>query len=192
MAARKDTLFYILSHQPWWITLIVAFALFWITNWIFPPVAPFITLPFVVLAGYIGYTQWRSGSPADAGERLAALREMSWEEFSAAVTAGYRKQGYDVAPSDGRGYDFKLTKGGRVTLLQCRQWKVNQVGVAPIRELAKAVDKSEASRGICLAAGDFSAPARKAASSEPVTLVSGEDLAELVGRVGKKRSWFSR
>jgi restriction system protein len=192
MAARKDTLFHILSRQPWWVTLIVAFALYWVALWIFPPVAPFITVPFVVLAGYIGYTQLRSGSPADAGERLAALRDMSWDEFSAAVTAGYRKQGYDVAPSEGRGYDFRLTKGGRVTLLQCRQWKVNQVGVAPIRELAKAVERDDASRGICLAAGDFSAPARKAASSEPVTLVSGEDLAELVGRVGKKRSWFGR
>ena len=186
----KQTLFHILSRQPWWVTLIVAFALFWITHWIFPPVAPFITVPFVLLAGYIGYTQWRGGAPADAGERLAMLRAMSWETFSAAVTAAYRKQGYDVAPSEGRSYDFKLVKNGRVTLLQCRQWKVNQVGVAPIRQLAEAVERSEASRGICLAAGDFSAPARKAAGGEPVTLVSGPELAELVGRVGRKRPWF--
>ena len=184
----KQTLFHILSRQPWWVTLIVAFALFWITYAIFPPVAPFIPAPFVVLAIYIAYTQWRSsGAPGDPRERLAALREMSWETFSAAVTAAYRKQGYDVAPSEGRGYDFKLVKNGRVTLLQCRQWKVNQVGVAPIRQLAEAVERSEASRGICLAAGDFSAPARKTAASEPVTLVSGAELAKLVGRVGKKR-----
>jgi len=189
----KETLFHILSRQPWWVTLLVAFALFWVTYAIFPPVAPFIPAPFVVLAIYIAYTQWRSGgAPGDPRERLAALREMSWETFSTAVTAAYRKQGYDVTPSDGRGYDFKLTKGGRVMLLQCRQWKVNQVGVAPIRELAKAVDKNEASRGICLAAGDFSGPARKAAGSEPVTLVSGAELAALVGRVGKKRAWFAR
>jgi restriction system protein len=185
----KETLFHILARQPWWVTLIVAFAIFWLARWIFPPVAPFMALPFIVLSIYIGYTQWRSGSPADAGERLAALRKMSWEAFSEAVTAAYRRQGYEVAPSEGRGYDFRLSKGGRVTLLQCRQWKVNQVGVAPIRQLAEAVERSEAARGICLAAGDFSAPARKAAAAEPVTLVAGAELAELVGRVGKKRSW---
>jgi restriction system protein len=191
--AKKETLFQLLSAQPWWVTLIVAFALYWLAKTIFPPVAPFIALPFIVLAIYIGYTQWRTGSPSDAGERLVALREMSWEAFSAAVTEAYRKQHYEVSPSDGRGYDFELTRGGRVTLLQCRQWKVNQVGVAPVRELAQAIERKEASRGICLAAGDFSVPARKAASSEPITLVSGLDLAELVGRAGqKKRAWFSR
>ena len=188
----KETLFHLLSRQPWWVTLLVAFGLFWLAKAIFPPVAPFIAVPFVLLAIYIAWTQWRTGGPGNAGERLAALREMPWESFSAAVTDAYRRQGYAVSPSEGRGYDYKLAKDGRVTLLQCRQWKVNQVGVGPIRELAAAVERAEASRGICLAAGDFSAPARKAAREEPLTLLSGAELATLVGNVAKKRSWFAR
>ena len=181
----KDTLFHILSRQPWWITLLVAFGLFWVTYSIFPPVAPFITLPFLVLAGYIGFVQFRKGSPGNVGERLEALRAMTWEGFSAAVTEAYRKQGYTVLPPDGGGYDFKLVKDGRTTLLQCRRWKVNQVGEAPVRELAQAVERSDAARGICLAAGEFSAPARKLAAGEPLTLVSGSDLTDLV-RAPKK------
>src|SRR5688572_29315902 len=181
----KDTLFHILSRQPWWFTFLVAFALYWVAYAIFPPVAPFIVVPFVLLGGYIAFMQWRTGVPGNSAERLAELRAMPWDTFSAAATDAYRKQGYTVLPSDGRGYDFKLVRDGRTTLLQCRRWKVNQVGEGPVRELALAVAQTEAARGICLSGGDFSAPARKFAAGEPLTLVSGIELTELV-RVPKK------
>lgn len=185
----KETLFRILMRQPWWVTLLVAFAFFAIARLVFPPVAPFIALPFLVLTLYIAYTQWGRGAPADAGERLDALRAMSWESFSATVTQAYRKQGYEVTPSDGPGYDFKLTKGARVTLLQCRRWKVNQVGAGPVRELADAIASNEAYNGVCLSAGEFSAPAHKLTVSEPITLINGVDLVKLAARARKKRLW---
>ena len=187
----KESLFQILSRQPWWITLLVAVGLFWLTYGFFPPVAPFVALPFVVLAVYIAIVQWRKGSPSDVQVHLETLRGMSWEEFSALVVDAYKERGYAVLPSEGRGYDFKLTKDGQTILLQCRRWKVNQVGAAPIRELAEAVANSDAYKGICLAAGDFSQPALKLTVDEPVSLVSGADLIELVGEPGKT-SWWSK
>lgn len=183
----KDTLFNILSRQPWWVTLLVAFVLFWVGYAIFPPVAPFLVVPFVLLAGYIGFVQWRKGVPGNVEECLTELRAMSWDAFSAAVTDAYRKLGYTVLSAAGAGYDFKLVRDGSTTLLQCRRWKVNQVGEGPVRELARAVDREEAARGICLSAGHFSAPALKIAATEPLTLVSGAALTELV-RVPKKRA----
>ena len=184
--AQKEPLFSLLSRQPWWVTLLVAFVVFWIGYTIFPPVAPFVALPFIVLGGYIAFQQFRKGSPGNVDARLAELRAMSWESFSTAVTDAYRKQGYTVLPSEGRGYDYKLVRDGRTTLLQCRRWKVNQVGEAPVRELAQAVEHADAARGICLAAGEFSQPARRLAAGEPVSLVSGRELTELV-RVPKKK-----
>ena len=185
----QDTLFRILLRQPWWITLLVALVLFWITYSLFPPVAPFIVVPFVVLAGYIAVVQWRKVSPSDVLPRLEALRAMSWEEFSALVVRSYEKRGYTVRPAEGRGYDFKLVKDAQTTLLQCRRWKVNQVGAVPVRELADAVARAEAYRGICLAAGEFSQPASKLTASEPVTLVGGAELVELLGNPGRRRWW---
>jgi restriction system protein len=183
----QDTLFHILQRQPWWISILVAIVIFWVAYAIFPPVAPFAALPFVLLAVYIAIVQWRRGAPTDIGARLAELRAMSWETFSAAVADAYRKRGYAVSPSEGAGYDLKLTKPGELILLQCRRWKVNQVGAAPVRELAAAVSRQDARRGICIAAGEFSAPARAVAASEPVTLLTGAELVELVG-VRKKKS----
>ena len=164
----KQTLFEILSRQPWWITLLVAIAMFWLAYAIFPPIAPFMALPFVLLAGYVAFKQFRSGPPSGAYERLQELRQMTWESFSATITAAYRRRGYTVSPADAAGYDFRLVKDGQSTLLHCRRWKVNQVGEGPVRELARAVEKSDASRGICVTGGEFSAPARKLAQSEPV------------------------
>ncbi|HYH42809.1 MAG TPA: restriction endonuclease [Burkholderiales bacterium] len=185
--AKKETLFHILSRQPWWVTLLVAFVLYWVAYAIFPPVAPFMVVPFLILAGYIAFIQWRKGAPGNVEERLAELREMPWDTFSHCATDAYRKQGYTVLPSEGRGYDFKLVRDGRTTLLQCRRWKVNQVGEGPLRELALAVEQAGAARGICLSAGAFSAPAKRFAAGEPLTLVSGEDLTDLVRAPKKAR-----
>ena len=186
----KETLFHILSRQPWWVTLLVAFVMFAVARVVYEPIAPFIAVPFVLLAIFIAFKQMRSGSSADAGERLDALRAMAWDEFSAIVTAAYRREGYTVAPSDGTGYDFKLTKNARLTLLQCRRWKVSQVGAAPVRELALAIDRNDASNGICIGGNDFSEPARKLARQEPITLIAGLELAQLVGAVQKKKRWW--
>ena len=184
----QQTLFSILLRQPWWVTLLVAFGLFAIVHAIYPPVAPFMALPFAGLSVYIGYRQWRGNAAVNAGERLASMRAMQWDEFSGLVTQAYRRQGYSVAAADRPGYDFRLTKDGRMILLQCRRWKVNQVGVGPVRELANAVARDEAYKGICIAAGEFSEPARRLTSTEPVSLVSGNELVELVGRVSIKRA----
>lgn len=189
----QQTLFAILSRQPWWVTLIVALGVFALARVVYEPVAVFMAVPFVLLAIYIGIKQFRTGSSADAPERLAALREMSWEEFSTLVTDAYRREGYAVAPPEGAGYDFTLTKNGRTTLLQCRRWKVNQIGAGPVRELAAAVDKHDAYNGVCIAGNAFSQPARDLARTEPITLIAGLELAHLVQAVQKKkRRWFGR
>ena len=180
--AKPESLFQILLRQPWWVTLIVAFLAFAITRAIYPPVAPFIALPFLVLCGVIAFRQWRGAAPLDAHERLTALRAMDWEQFSKLIVEVYRKQGYAVHPAEGTGYDFRLTRDARVTLLQCRRWKVNQVGAGPLRELARAIEREDASHGICIAAGDFSAPARALQATEPLTLIGGAELVQLVGK----------
>ena len=179
--ASKESLFHILLRQPWWVTLLVAFMVFGITQLVYPPVAPFMALPFFVLGVFIAFKQWRGAGPLDAPERLAALRAMDWDEFSTLVSNAYRKRGYAVHPAGAGGYDFRLTKEGRVTLLQCRRWKVNQVGVGPLRDLVKAVEREDASHGICIAAGEFSAPARVLTRTEPLTLVNGDELVKLLG-----------
>lgn len=187
----KRSLFSILSEQPWWVSALVAAAVFAIVQLFFPPLAPFVALPFIAVAAYVAWKQLRSKSPVDAAERLAALREMPWENFGLIISESYRRQGYAVEESGSSAFDFKLSKNGRITLVQCRRWKVNQVGAGPLRELYKAVTRLEAYNGVCVAAGEFSANAREFAAGKPITLLTGAALVELVGTIEKKsRRWF--
>jgi restriction system protein len=179
----QKTLFSILLGQPWWISALAGGALFGIAQLAFPPVAPFVALPFAVLALYVGYRQLRTVSPAQVETRLQAVRELSWDRFSVVVREAYTRQGYSVAPANKPAYDFTLTRNGRVTLLQCRRWKVNQIGIAPLQALAGAIAGADAYNAICICAGDFSPQARAFAAGKPIALVSGSELAVLVGKL---------
>lgn len=183
----RETLFHILSRQPWWISAVVAAVLFGITELVYPPVAFFVALPFLLLAAFIGYKQLRGTGEVNVADKLAALRDMSWENFSLVVSEAYRRQGYAVTEARDGAYDFELAKDGRRTLVSCRRWKVNSVGIGPLQALAAAVNRVDAYNAICIAAGDFSANARDYAASQPIALVTGEELARLIGRVKSKR-----
>jgi restriction system protein len=189
----KRSLFSILSDQPWWVSLLVAMGVFGVAQLLLPPLAPFVALPFVVVAIYIAWKQMRTVSPANAGERLAALRAMPWENFGLLINEAYRRRGYAVEESRSGAFDFKLAKDGHVTLVQCRRWKVNQVGVGPVRELYEAMDKHDAFNCVCICAAEFSESAREFAVGKRITLLNGAALAELVGTIEKtSRRWFGR
>ena len=181
--AQPRTLFSILLEQPWWISALVGAGLFGIAQLAFPPVAPFVALPFIAIALYVAYRQMRTVSPGKVDERLQALRELTWDQFSRIVTAAYQRQGYAVTPVQKSAYDFTLTQHGRVTLLQCRRWKVKQLGVGPLEDLAKAISQEDAHNALCICAGDVSPQARKFVEGKPLTLVTGSTLAILAGKI---------
>jgi restriction system protein len=157
--AESRSLFNVLLGQPWWISALVGAGLFGI-------------------AQYVGYRQLRTVSPGKVDERLQALREMSWEQFSVVVAAAYRRNGYDVAPTNKSAFDFVLTKQGRATLLQCRRWKVKQLGIGPLDDLAKAISGEDAHNAICISAGDFTPQAREFVAAKPISLVQVGNVAK--------------
>lgn len=192
-AMAKRTLFAILSEQPWWVTLLVALALFGLAYQFAPQFAFFVALPFFVVTAWIAWKQIGSVSPGAAVERLTALREMPWEEFRTVISAGYRRQGYTVEEVRDSAYDLRLTRKTQVTLVQCRRWKVNQVGVAPVRDLFEAAQKHDAYDCVCVSTGEFSAAAIAFAADKRLSLVNGTALAALAGKVGKTdMPWFRR
>lgn len=187
----KRSLFSILSEQPWWVSLLVAAALFAIVHLFLPQAALFAALPFIAVAAYAGWKQRRRPSSVNVEKRLAALRGMPWENFRLIINEAYRRQGYTVEASESGAFDFRLRKDGRSTLVQCRRWKVNQVGVKPVQELHAAMNASDAYNGVCISAGEFSASAREFAAGKRMTLLNGAPLAELVGAIEKtNRRWF--
>ncbi|MBM3343358.1 MAG: restriction endonuclease [Betaproteobacteria bacterium] len=181
--AQRRTLFSILVEQPWWVSALAGGAFFAVAQLIFPPVAPWVALPFFVIALYVAYRQMRTISAREAQARLDTLREMSWEQFGGLISDAYRRQGYTVEAAQHAAFDFKLIKLNRVTLLQCRRWKVHQLGVGPLEDLSRAVSATDAYNGICVTAGAVSPKAAQFLPGKPLSLVTGAALATLIGKI---------
>lgn len=128
----------------------------------------------------------------DSRSGIGSLRAMSWQEFEQLVGEAYRRQGYAVEESGGSGadggVDLILRKAGATTLVQCKQWKTRKVGVKIVRELYGVMAAEQAPRGVVVTCGHFTNEANAFADGNPVDLVDGPALWELVQAVktGKK------
>ena len=121
----KNSLFAILLRSPWWVSLLVAAGILLAARLVLPDLyAFFVPLPFMVIAAYAGWKQFRAPSAAQIAAALDAMRSMSWSDFSGAVESAFRRDGYAVGRFDGPAADFELTRSGRTTLVACKRWKV--------------------------------------------------------------------
>jgi restriction system protein len=190
----KDTLFSILSRAPWWMSIVIAAALFAAIRLFLPDIAAFFAaLPFLVIAVYAGWRQLRAPSATDANDMLARLRTMSWEGFAIVISAAFRYDGYSVTAIADGAADFELRKNGRVSIVSCKRWKVAQTGIGPLRELHAAKQAHDAQECIYVTAGDVTANASAFAAEKAMSLLSGAALGELVARFERsKRRWFMR
>jgi restriction system protein len=119
-----------------------------------------------------------------AGNPAAAVNSLNWQDFELLVGQAFRVQGYAVTETgqggaDG-GIDLVLTKGRERTLVQCKHWRAQMVGVAIVRELYGAMAAYGAVAGIVVTSGSFSADAKAFASGRNVSLMDGQALATLI------------
>lgn len=190
----KESLFSILLRSPWWLSLLIAAAMFALVRLFLPDIAAFFAaLPFLAIAGYALWRQLRAPSVTNVAEMLVKLRAMSWEDFSLVIAEAFRRDGYTVTEIPGSAADLELRRNGRVSVVSCKRWKVAQTGIGPLRELYAAKQARDAQECIYVAAGDFTANASAFATEKAIRLLHDAALATLVARVerGKKR-WIFR
>src|SRR3954469_4833869 len=159
--ASKESLFAVLSRQPWWLSVLVAGALFGSAQIFLPGmIAAAIAIPFLGIAFYAGWRQLRAPGATDVEALLARIHNMPWENFSPVISEAFRRDGYTVSEVFKGAVDLQLDKAGRTTLVSCKRWKAAQSGVGPLRDLLEAKNAQDAAECIYVAAGDFTANAR--------------------------------
>jgi restriction system protein len=123
----------------------------------------------------------------DGQTSLESLRNTSWKHFEFLVAEAYRRQGYQVEYSLGRGadggVDLTLRRDGRTSLVQCKQWKVFSVGAPVIREMFGLLTAERADEAIIVTSGTFTRDAQSFAEGKPIRLVDGPQLLALVQSV---------
>lgn len=178
---HQNSLFAILARSPWWLSALLGAGIFGATRLFMPiELAVFAASPFVVIAAYVAWKQLRAPSAERIAATLERLTTMPREGFTAALEAGWRREGYEVSRAGGP-FDLELRREGRVSLVVCRRWKAERTGVEPLRELHEAGRKREAQELIYVAAGEITAQALAFAAEKKVRLVHGAELARLAG-----------
>jgi restriction system protein len=176
---NQNSLFAILLRSPWWVSLGLAAGVFFVARLFVPPFyAAFVPLPFVVIGGMVVWRNLQRPSTRNLPARLAALRAMPREQFTAALEQGFRREGYEVARVHG---ELQLTKSGRICLVDCKRWKASRTGIEPLRELQAMGEKREAQELIYVAAGEVTENALAFAKQNHIRVMGDAELARLVG-----------
>lgn len=181
-----NSLFAVLLRSPWWISIAVAAALAGVARLVLPPdyvvFGAMGTLPFVVIGMVAAWRQFSAPSEKSVLATLEAVQAMSWRDFSAALEAAFVRDGCTVEALKGPSADFAVTKGSHVSLVSAKRWKAASLGIEPLRELHAAAQAREARECICITTALPSDNARKFAADHGIRVVSGVDLAVLLGK----------
>lgn len=203
----KD-LFHFFTEMPIWIGPIVAMVVYsgfrWGIPFLFPADSPDamhktlgslagpITTKIAPWAGALVLAiwllaegkKWFDRRRLDRQTGIDSIRELNWREFESLLAEAFQRQGYSIehcgaAGPDG-GVDLRLVQSGKVTLVQCKQWRTERVGVNIVRELMGVVSGERAAAGIVVTSGSFTEDAQAFARSVPLRLIAGDELTQLI------------
>ncbi|HEV2027498.1 MAG TPA: restriction endonuclease [Candidatus Dormibacteraeota bacterium] len=106
---------------------------------------------------------------------------LSWRQVQNLVGDAFRRRGYGVRPgSTNAPVDFILDKDGERTMVNCKHWKVWEVGESPLREFYGYTTGIGAKRAVMVTTGRFSQRACDFADRHNLRLIDGRGLSDLV------------
>lgn len=201
MPRRKDDLVFSLIDSPWQAVLVFAGVVYACLAFLAPLIRPGngtlatliaaaptlawpVTGAILLLALISAARAWRRHKLLDRHAGLESVRTMPWREFQQLAGKGFSRLGYEVeergAALPDSGVDLVLSKDGVRTLVQCKHWRSKQVGVQPVRELLGVMHAEKAHGALIVASGTFTREAQRFAREQPIGLIDGEALLELI------------
>lgn len=178
---HENSLFAILLRKAWWISALVAAAVFGLLRLLLPwELAFFAAAPFIGISGWVAWKRLRAPSAARIAKTIERLRAQSWDDFSRTVAEAYRREGYTVSRLGDARADFELVQGPYSTLVACKRWKAMRTGVDPLRDLQAAREAHNAHHCVYFATGEITEQARAFAVEKRINLLQASELAALV------------
>ncbi len=118
---------------------------------------------------------------ARTGDAPGELGRLDNREFDLLLGEAFKLQGYQLVSSGG-GVDMVLRKDHETCLVLAKQWKIDKVGVQPLRDLVALMGMRSAASGIVVTTGRFSREAVNYAGTHSLKLVEGASLLAMIRR----------
>lgn len=206
MRKGQPKLFDILLDAPWWVSVLLAAITYLSFTVVFPLIetsnpiinmfkgaitymGPFFSALLLLPAPFAYFNSRRKKQLLDVQSDIDTIKALSWKAFEELVAEAYRRQGYRVIENgfgpDG-GVDVKLVKDGKITLVQCKQWRSKNVGVSVIREMFGVLTAQQAYKVIVICCGGFTADAVAFANDKPIELIGDIKLLAMVKNLQTK------
>lgn len=118
-------------------------------------------------------------------DRIDSLDGDSFEEFVAEV---FEAIGYEVNRTGGsgdEGVDLKLTRGPLRAVVQCKYHQKGIVGSPDLQKFLGTIHQSGSRKGYFVTTTGFTLSAEKFANNQPIELIDGPRLAEIVREILK-------
>ena len=113
-------------------------------------------------------------------EQLEKLTPEEFEDFIGEVFEALDFQVERVGGSGDQGADLKLTRGPARAVVQCKFYKKSLIGSPELQKFLGTIHQSESQKGYFVTTSSFSLSAEKFAANQPIELIDGPRLAELV------------
>jgi len=148
-----------------------------------------ILLPLLILAAaaVCGLNRWRRAELRQAVAQDTSgsiLRGLSWADVRLLVGDVFERQGYEFLSAETASYpghrQLGLTRGGRLFLVDCSDWRSSKVAGAPVRRLHERVKRTGAAKGFAVTSGHFTQEAQQVATAEEIELIDGRYFKALV------------
>lgn len=113
-----------------------------------------------------------------------AVASLTWQQFESLVAEGFRQRGFKATEKGGAapdgGVDLILARGTERFLVQCKQWRAQQVPVTIVRELYGVMAAENAAGGYVVTSGRFTSDAIAFAEGRNIELIDGKTLPALL------------
>lgn len=204
MARRRGSVSELFLMLPWWVSVIAAIVCYALMTYGVPSLfagnpynavlvsvsttfAPFVAAGLAVIAAATALRSFLISRKFNRQSGIADIRNLSWQQFEMLVGEAFRRRGYSVIENGGGGadggVDLVLQRDGKKIFVQCKQWKVLNVGVKPVRELFGVISARRAQGGIFVNSGTYTKEAMAFAAQCGIQLIDGFELETMVKEV---------
>ena len=180
----EKSLFAVLLRSPWWISALLGLVLGLAAAALLPAefkgAGALSGFPFLVIGAVAAWRQWRLPSSARVAATGQAVSAMGWPQFAGLLEQAFQRDGYSVQRGQSDGFDFRLERQGRSTLVAARRWKSKRTGLETLKALQAARESGGVADALLISLGELSDNARPFASAQAITVWQAPDLARLL------------